>query len=155
EALDRLRRGSCRVSCLLVDEIAVQAELPDERIHLAQREGNGGSALQISAQEAIARRAQLEGGLGRVFDDRRAVLPGQGEYSQDAAHPHLAVASVDLFAQSADVAAGAVGAVEQSLGALRRAARQVALLDAMLAAASAQVLAQEQPGVGVENTHVQ
>jgi hypothetical protein len=41
--------------------IAIEGELTNERINLLERERRGGSALQMSAEEAIRRHAQLEG----------------------------------------------------------------------------------------------
>jgi hypothetical protein len=42
-----------------------------------------GPALDVSAQEAIRRHADLERRLGRVVDDGHAVFLGQGEHAED------------------------------------------------------------------------
>ena len=45
-----------RVSCFAIDEIAVEGELPDERIDLAERQRHRRPAFEVAAQEAIGRR---------------------------------------------------------------------------------------------------
>ena len=62
-----------RVSCLLIDEVAIERELPDERIDLPERERRRGPALEIPAQEAIGRDLELE----RRFRGRRRRRPGR------------------------------------------------------------------------------
>ena len=60
-----------RVSCFAIDEIAIEGELPDERIDLAQGQGHGRAAFDVLAHEAIGRHADLERGFGGVLDDGR------------------------------------------------------------------------------------
>ena len=65
-----------RVSCRAIDEIAVEGELADERIDLAQRERHGRPALEVAADEAIGRRRRARGRPRGVVDDGGAVLLG-------------------------------------------------------------------------------
>ena len=69
---------------LLIDEVAVERELADERIDLPERERHRRPTLDVFAEEAIRRRADLERGLGGVLDDGDAVLLGEGEDAEDA-----------------------------------------------------------------------
>ena len=49
-------------------------ELPNERVDLPEGERHGWPAFEIAAKEAIRRHAEIEGGLGRIVDDRGAVF---------------------------------------------------------------------------------
>ena len=72
------------ISCLAVDEIAVEGELTDQRVDLPEREGHGRAPLKIATDEAIGRHTEVERGLGRVLDGRRPVPLGEGEDTEDA-----------------------------------------------------------------------
>ena len=94
---DEVHVGTSWVFCAMT--VAVVGELADERIDLAEREGRGGVALEVAADEAVGGGAELEGGGAGVVDDGGAVLLGQGEDAEDAADAGLAVAAVDRVAQ--------------------------------------------------------
>ncbi len=59
---DRVRADSCVISCRAIDQIAVEGELPNERIDLPERHRR--APLQIAPQEAVGGDAELEGGAG-------------------------------------------------------------------------------------------
>src|SRR5262245_4598466 len=103
---DRVRRDSFRVSCSAIDEIAVERELANERIDLAQRERHRRPAFEIAPDEAIGGHAVIERGLGSIFDDRRPMLLRQGEDAEDAADAGRALVLMDVIADGADRSAG-------------------------------------------------
>ena len=141
---------------LAIDEIAVEGELSDEGIHLAQGERGRRESFEVDADEAVAGRAQFECGLGGRIDDGQAVLSGQSQDAQDATYTRFTIAAVDLVAQGADVGAGAVGALQQAFGAPWRARGTILVLDAVPASVGAQVFAQELVGLSrVQHAHVQ
>ena len=139
------------VSCRAIDEIAVEGELADERIDLAERERRRRPALEIAAQEAIGRDAEVERGLGGVVDGGRAVLLGEREDAEDAPDAGGALVVVDVRAQTGADAGPAWRARASSASVVAgvRAGRS-ASCDAMPAARRAHVLAQELPGRRVE-----
>src|SRR5437870_9601843 len=89
--------GDLRVG-LAIDEIAVEGELPDQRIDLAERQP-GGLALAVAADEAVGRDATLERRRARGLDRRDAVALGEGEDPEDAADAERAVLLVDRGAE--------------------------------------------------------
>ena len=103
---DRVRRGSCGISYLLVDEVAVETELADERVHLLQREWSRRAAFEVASKETVGGQAQLERGLGRLLRRGGSVLPRKREHAQQAPHSRLAVLAVDLLAQRAQMGPG-------------------------------------------------
>ena len=60
----RVQRDSCGVSCLLIDEIAVERELPDERVDLFEGPRRGRPPLEIPAKKAIAGDLEFQRRLG-------------------------------------------------------------------------------------------
>jgi hypothetical protein len=57
--------------------IAIEGELTNERVDLAQGQRHGRTAFDVLPQEAIGRHADLQRGFGRLVDDGRSVLLGQ------------------------------------------------------------------------------
>ncbi len=100
---DEVHAGS---PVLCVDEVAVEGELADERVHLAKRQGHGWPLLEVATHEAVVRQVEVEGGLRGVVDRGGAVLPGEGRDAQDVPRPEFAFAVVDVLADRADVGPG-------------------------------------------------
>ncbi len=100
---------------LAIDEIAVVGELADERIDLAERERRGGAALEVAADEAVRRDAELERGGARVVDGGDAVLLGEREHAEDAAHTDGRRPAAWIVAQSAPIAGRRASARAQEL----------------------------------------
>ena len=75
--------------------------------------GGARPALEVAADEAVGRDAELERGLRGVVDGGGAVLLREREHAEDAPHAVGAVARVDLAAERADVRAGVSRAGEQ------------------------------------------
>ena len=96
--------------------IAVEGQLPDEGVDLAQREGRDGPAVEVAPQEAVGGHAEFEGGGGSLFGDGGTVLPGEGEDAEDAADPGGPVVTVDVVADGGDRRAGPLGGGAQGRG---------------------------------------
>ena len=150
---------SWRVSCSAVDEIAVEGQLPNERVDLPQRQRRHGPAVEVALQEGLGGHAEFERGGGGVFDDSgTTVLPGEREDAEDASDAGGAVVAADVVT---DGGTGPLGGGEQGEGLRRGAGGPVRVRDAMPAPWRTQVLAEElagarveQPDVGVVPLHV-
>src|SRR5262249_10684143 len=129
-APDRVRRDSFRVSCSAIDEIAVERELPNERIDLAQRQRHGWSAFEIATDEAIRGHAEIDSRLGGVFDGGGTVFACEGEHAEDAADTGRTVVPVDVIADGTDRQAGLMGSAEQGQRFRGRATGAIGILDA-------------------------
>src|SRR6266481_8308825 len=88
----RARRssGSCIVivsflGSATLEEVAVEGELADQGIDLAQRERRRRMALEVAADKLVGG-AQVEGDGAGGVDGGRAVLAGEGQQPLDAAH---------------------------------------------------------------------
>src|SRR5437667_10616448 len=68
-----------------LEEVAVEGELTDQRIDLAQRERRGRVALEVAADDLVARPGEVEGDGARAVDGGGPVFAGQGEQALDAA----------------------------------------------------------------------
>ena len=86
----------------MLDEIAVQGELADERIDLAEREGQRRLPLQVAAQEAVRHHTEFERGAGGILDDGWAVFLRQGKDAEDAADGDGPVVLMQVVAERAD-----------------------------------------------------
>ena len=95
-----------RVSCLLIDEVAIERELANERVDLLERERRGGPPFEIAAEKAIGRDLELERRFGGVVGRRRPVLLGEREDAEDAAHAGGALVVVDVGADRVEMRAG-------------------------------------------------
>lgn len=94
---------------MLVDEVAIEGELANERVHLPQRHGHWGAPLEIAAEEAVGGHAELQGGVRGVIHDGGAVLLRERQDALDAADTGRAVVPVDVRAEGADLRAGGLG----------------------------------------------
>ena len=117
--------------------------MTDERIDLAYRERRGRPSLEIPAQKAIRGDADLERRLGGVLHDGDAVLFGEGEDAEDLAHAMGGTLRVNRAADGADRGPGGGRAAEEGERGWWGPRRPVAVVDAMVAARGAQVLAEE------------
>ena len=88
-----------------LNEIAVQRELADERIDLAQLQRQLRAMFQVAAYEVIFTRACFQGHGASVLRGRDAILFGHREHAQDAAHRDFPVIAMQALAESADVLA--------------------------------------------------
>ncbi len=73
----------------MFDEIAVEGELTDERVHLAQGHGDGGPALEVAADEAVAGSTHFQRRLGGVVHDGCPVLLGEGEQALEEVRGYM------------------------------------------------------------------
>ena len=85
------------------NEVAVQSELADERIDLPQAQRQLRIAFQVAAHEAVLARARFQRHGASVIGGSNAVLLGQRQHAQDAAHRNSSLALVHGLAQRADV----------------------------------------------------
>ncbi len=110
--------------------------------------------LQIAAHKAVIADADFQSRGASIIDGGGAVLLGQRQHAQDAAHGSLSVGLMHAAAKRADLRAGSVGAAQQLQRAQRRLLGPVLVLDAMAAARLAQVLAQQLARARVQQAHV-
>src|ERR1017187_7619828 len=72
-----IQSGSCfALLGLVLDEIAIQRELADQRIDLAQAQRRLGAPLQVAAHKAVIADAHLQGSGASFLDTGGAVLLG-------------------------------------------------------------------------------
>jgi hypothetical protein len=69
-----------------LNEIAVQRELAEKRIDLAQIQRELGTVLQIAAHEVIFTRACFQGHRAGVLRGGDAILFGHRQHAENAAH---------------------------------------------------------------------
>jgi hypothetical protein len=86
-----------------LNEIAIQRELADERIDLAQMQGQLRTALQVAAYEVVFGRACFQGHGAGVLGRGDAILLGHREHAQDAAHRDFPMLAMQVLAEGADV----------------------------------------------------
>ena len=86
--------------------------------------------------------AEIEGRLGGVLDDGRAVFLGQRQHPEDATDTAGAVMVMDVIDDGADGGTEAVGGGQQRERFRWGAARTIRVLDAMPAARRADMLAE-------------
>ena len=113
------------------------------------------AALQIAADEAVFLNSHVQRGGAGFIDRCGAVLLGQRENAEDAAHSDLALLAVDGVAESADVRPGAARSPQHLRSAQWCSLGMVLFFDAIPSALLAYVFAQKLPGLGIEQTHVQ
>ena len=126
-----------------LNEIAVERELADQRIDLAQLQRQLRTVLQVAAHEVVFGRACFQGHGAGVLRGRDAILLGQGEHAQDAAHRDFSVIAMQALAESADVPARLFATRQQLPRGQRGLRRTVFVFDPVTAALLAQVLAQQ------------
>src|SRR2546425_11246900 len=107
--------GSCIVIVSFLrratlEEVAVEGELADERIDLAERERRGRMALEIAPDDLVAGTGQVEGNRARPVDGRGAVLAREREEPLDAADGAQGIGGVERRRELADVGADGGGA---------------------------------------------
>src|SRR5271170_3254880 len=100
----------------VIDEIAVQSELADQRIHLTQTQRQLWIVLQVAAYEVVLAGARFQSHGAGIIGGSHAVLFGEREYAQDAAHRNLPMLSVQGLTQRADLRSCCFGTMEQLLG---------------------------------------
>lgn len=82
--------------------IAIERELPNERIDLPQRYRHRQPAFEIVPDQAIRQHAEIDGRLGGGVDGGGPVFAGEGKYAEDAADSGRAVVLVDVITNGAD-----------------------------------------------------
>ena len=122
---------------------------------MAQRQGCRGTTLEIAADKAIGRHAEIESGFGRVLDGRGAVFLCEGKQAEDAADAGFAIVTMDVIGEGAERATDALRGGEERDRLRRRARRSVRVLDAMPAARRAHVLTEQRAGLGIEQPDVE
>jgi len=88
-----------------LDQITVVHQFADQGIDLAQTERGLWTTLKVATHETIFVYAHLEGGSASFLDGSGAVLFGEGENAQDAAHAHFALLAMDKVAECTHVGA--------------------------------------------------
>src|SRR5213593_1940970 len=119
--------GSCIVIVSFLggatlEEVAVERELADERIDLAQRERRRRMALEVAADKLVGR-AEIERDGARGVDSGRAVPPREREESLDAPHAAQRIVGVEQRGELPDVRADGGGPREELEGRGRGAPR--------------------------------
>src|SRR5213593_3435282 len=81
--------GSCIVivsflGSATLEEVAVEGELADQRIDLAQRERRRRVALEVAADDLVGATAEVEGDGAGVINGRGAVFAGERQEALDA-----------------------------------------------------------------------
>jgi hypothetical protein len=94
-----------------------------QRIDLLERQRHLWSPFEIAAEYAIARHAEIEGGLGRLFNHPGAMFLGQRQHAEDATDTSWPVVPVDVITDGADRRPDAHGRFEERHRFRRRAAR--------------------------------
>jgi hypothetical protein len=84
-----------------LNEIAVERELTDERIDLAEMQRQLRTVFQVAAHEMVFRRACFQGHGAGVLRGRYAILLGHREHAQDAAHRDFPVIAMQALAECA------------------------------------------------------
>ena len=155
----RARSSSIRFILYLlgfvIDEVAVLHQFADQGIDLVQAEWGLRTTFQIAADEAVFMHAHFERGGAGFIDCRGAVLLGQGQHAQDAAHADFALLCGGWPRKVYRCASGAAGAAQQLRSAQRCLLGVVLVLDAIPAALLAHVFAQQLPGLGIEQANIQ
>src|SRR6058998_2313864 len=119
--------GSCIVIVSFLrgatlEEVAVEGELADQGIDLAQRERRRRMALEVPADKLVGR-AEVERDGARGVDRRRAVLAGERQQPLDAAHGAQRIVGMEQRGELPDVRADRRGPREELEGRGRRAPR--------------------------------
>src|SRR6202051_4269793 len=125
------------------DEVAVQRELTDQRIDLAQAQRHLRVALQVAAHKTVIADAHFQGGGTGPLDAGSAVLLYQRQHALNSAHHGFSVLAVHPAAKRSDLRSSLVGAAQQGERAQRRMFGAVFIFDPMASAHLAQVLAQQ------------
>ena len=133
-----------------LEEVAVEGELPDERIDLAERERHGRMAFEIAPDELVGG-AEVEREGTRVLDGGRAVGARQGEEPLDAPDGPERVVGVERRREGADVGADRGRPRQEREGGRGGAPRPVVGVFAIAAGMLALVLAQERIRQAIED----
>src|SRR5437016_1375031 len=149
--------GSCIVIVSFVwgatlEEIAVEGELANQGIDLAQRERRRRMALEVAAGKLV-RWAEVERDGARGVDRRRAVLAGERQQPLDAAHGAQRIVRMERGRELPHVRTDRRGPGEELQGRGQRAPRPVVGVLAILPEVLPFVLTQERARVGIEDAH--
>src|SRR6266436_9393930 len=103
----RRSSGSCIVVVSFLrgatlEEVAVEGELADQGIDLAQRERRGGMALEVAADKLVGRAEVERDGAGGV-DGGGAVPTREREESMNAPHAAQRIVGMEQRAELPDV----------------------------------------------------
>jgi hypothetical protein len=100
------------------------------------------AAFQIAPDKAVFLDSHLQRSGAGFIDCRGAVLLGQGENAQDAAHAYLSLCAMDSIAERTDVRPGSTGSPQQLGSAQRRPLGVILFFDPIPAAFLAHMFAQ-------------
>ena len=117
---------------------------------MREGEGQRRPAVDVLAEEAIGQHADLDGGARGVLDDRRPVFLREREDAEDFADAMRAVMRLDVPTDDPDLRAGRGRATQERERRERRACRAVVVVDAVMPPRRPHVLAQQAPGLRVE-----
>jgi hypothetical protein len=118
---------------------------------LAEREGRGRVALEIAADDLVARAGEVEGDGAGPIDGRGPVPAGEGEEALDAPDGAQRIVGVEGGGKLADVRADGGGPGEELQGRGRGARRAIVGMLAVLAEVLPFVFAEERAGRRVED----
>src|SRR2546426_8865263 len=149
--------GSCIVIVSFLrgatlEEVAVEGELADQGIDLAQRERRRRMALEVAADKLVGRAEVERDGAGGV-DRGRAVLAGEGQQPLDAAHGAQRIVRMERGGELPHVGTDRRGPGEELQGRGQRAPRPVVGGLALLAEVLPPVLAQMRSRLGIQGWH--
>src|SRR5438094_10430119 len=149
--------GSCIVVVSFLrgatlEEVAVEGELADERIDLAERERRRRMALEVAADKLVGRAEVERDGAGGV-DRGRAVLAGEGQQPLNAAHGAQRIVRMERGGELPHVGTDRRGPGEEAKGRGQRAPGPVVGVLAILPEVLPLVLAQQRARLGIEDAH--
>src|SRR5437899_2338360 len=133
-----------------LEEVAVEGELADQGIDLAQRQRRGGMALEVTADKLVGWAEGERDGAGGV-DGGRAVPTREREESLDAPHAAQRIVGMEQGGELPDMRADRGGPREELEGRGRGAPRPILWVFAVPAGVVALVLAQQRARLRVED----
>jgi len=139
----------------LVDEIAVEGQLADQRVDLPQAHRGLRVTFQITTDEAIFVDLEFQSGGARIVDTGRAVLFREGQQALNATHRAFRLPLMHASRECSNVRSGATGPRQQLYRSRRRAPGPILVPDAMAATGLTQMLAQQLTGARIEQTNEQ
>ena len=129
-------------------------QLANQRVDLFEGERCLRLPFEIAPYEAIVRRLDFQRGGTGIVEPSGAVLLGEGDQAEDSTYAGLALATMDVRGQSADVFANVVGTLEELKRRGRRAGWPILLGDPMSSGALPKEFAEQLSGDRVENSYV-
>src|SRR2546430_3394160 len=134
-----------------LEEVAVEGELADQGIDLAERERRRRMALEVAADDLVGAAAEIKRDGTGVVDGRGAMFAGERQQALDAPDGAQGIVGVEAGGELADVGADRRRARQEREGARRRAPRAGLGGFAVAARMLALVFAQQGAGLAIED----